>query len=310
MEIRTLNYFLTVARMQSFSKAAQELHITQPNLSRQIKELEDQYHVTLFKRDTRHVELTSEGRLLKKRAEEMIRLKRVIEEELTDPEIFSGDIHIACPESNSMALIVNTIKKISEKQPHIRFHLHSGNAELVECMIDEDEVEFGIVVGQNHLEKYDFMPLSSYEQWGVYLPADDPLALKDVITPMDLKGRPLILSNQDMISSKFHGWANSNKEPLNIIATYNLINNGLLLTKNHIGYCIGLDHMSCIRDDSLCFKQLSPPLIDQSMVIWKRYHYFSNIAQYFLSELKDVMYYTCTEDYHDRETEDDKSTAL
>lgn len=105
MELRVLHYFLTVARKQSFSKAAEELHITQPTLSRQIKELEEMYHVTLFKRDTRHVELTEEGLLLKKRAEEILRLVRVTSEELTNPEVLAGDIHIACPESNSMRIV-------------------------------------------------------------------------------------------------------------------------------------------------------------------------------------------------------------
>lgn len=290
MEIRVLNYFLTVARKQSFSKAAEELHITQPTLSRQIRELEEMYHVTLFKRDTRHVELTEEGLLLKKRAEEILRLVRVTSEELSSPEILSGDIHIACPESNSMNLIAKIIQRASQEQPHIRFHLHSGNAEYVNKMVDNGEADFGIVIGQNHLEKYDFFPLPEYEHWGVYIPNDDPLILKEVITPKDIKGIPLIISDQDMISSKFHGWARSNKEPLNFIATYNLIDNGLLLVKHHAGYCIGLEHMSCLHNESLSFKRLSPPLIDYSMVIWRKYHLFSKTAEYFVNLLQEMMY--------------------
>ena len=290
MEIRVLKYFLTVARKQSFSKAAEELHITQPTLSRQIRELEEMYHVTLFKRDTRHVELTEEGLLLKKRAVEIIELVRVTSEELSSPEILSGDIHIACPESNSMNLIAKVIQRASQEQPHIHFHLHSGNAEYVNEMIDSGEAEFGIVIGQNHLEKYDFFPLPEYEHWGVYIPNDDPLIFKEVITPMDIKGIPLIMSDQDMISSKFYGWAHSIKEPLKVLATYNLIDNGLLLVKHHAGYCIGLEHMSCLHNESLSFKRLSPPLIDHSMVIWKKYHIFSKAAEYFITLLQEMMY--------------------
>lgn len=289
VEIRVLNYFLTVARKQSFSKAAQELHITQPTLSRQIKELEEMYHVTLFKRDTRHVELTEEGLLLKKRAEEILRLVRITSEELSSPEILSGDIHIACPESNSMNLIAKVIQRASLEQPHIRFHLYSGNAEYVDQMIESGKADFGIVIGQNHLEKYDFFPLPDYEYWGMYMSKDDPLVQKEVITPEDIKGLPLIMSSQDMISSKFHGWAHANKEPLNILATYNLIDNGLLLVNQHAGYCIGLEHMSC-QYESLCFRRLSPPLIDYSMVVWKKYHLFSKVTEYFISLLQKMMY--------------------
>lgn len=288
MEIRVLEYFLTVARKQSFSQAAKELHITQPTLSRQIKELEQNYHITLFKRDTRHVELTDEGRLLKKRADEILRLMRITEEELTNPETLSGDICIACPESNSMSLIVDIIKKATNEHPHMKFHLYSGNAQFVDHMVDNEEAEFGIVVGQNHLEKYDYFPLPIYEKWGVYMPKEDPLAHKESIDPEDLRNVPLILSNQDMMRSKFHGWAYSNKEPLNIVATYNLINNGILLAQSHVGYCIGLDNIA--YTDDLCFRPLEPPLIDQSMVIWKKYHVFSKASEYFLSLLQENLY--------------------
>ena len=290
MEVRVLNYFLTVARRKSFSKAAEELHITQPTLSRQIRELEEEYHVTLFKRDTRHVELTEDGLLLKKRAEEIVRLVSVTSKELSDSEVLSGDIHIACPESNSMNLIAKVIHRATQEQPYIHFHLHSGNFEYVSDMINSGKAEFGIVVGQIHLEDFDFMPLSVYEHWGIYIPKDDPLSSNEHITPDDVKGLPLIISNQDMISSKFHGWSFLNNEPLNRVATYNLINNGLLLVKNHVGYCIGLENISCVQDDSICFKRLYPPLIDQIMVIWKKYHSFSKESRYFLTLLKDIMY--------------------
>lgn len=290
MEIRVLKYFLTVAQKQSFSEAAKELHITQPTLSRQIKELEESCHVTLFKRDTRHVELTDEGRLLKKRADEIIRLVRETENELSNKETLSGDICIACPESNSMNLIVETIQKMTAKHPHVKFHLYSGNAQFVDQMVDSGEVEFGIVVGENHLEKYDYFPLPSYEQWGVYMCTKAPLAVKETITPEDLRHEPLILSNQDMMRSKFHGWAYMNKEPLNIVATYNLINNGILLAKNHIGYCIGLDNVSCLSDEHICFRRLEPAIIDESMVIWKKYHSFSKASEYFLSLLQENLY--------------------
>lgn len=288
MEIRVLEYFLMIARKQSFSEAAKELHITQPTLSRQIKELEESCHVMLFKRDTRHVELTEEGRLLKSRADEILRLVRETKEELSNQETLSGDICIACPESNSMNLIVDTIKKMTLKHPHVKFHLYTGNAQFVDQMVDSGKVEFGIVVGENHLEKYDYFPLPIYETWGVYIPKDAPLASKEFLKPEDLRTEPLILSNQDMMRSKFHGWAYMNKEPLNIVATYNLINNGILLTKSGIGYCIGLDSIS--NNDDLCFRRLEPPLIDQSMVIWKKYHSFSKASEYFLSLLQENLY--------------------
>ena len=97
MEIRVLRYFLTVAREESITKAADVLHITQPTLSRQLAQMEDEMGVKLFDRGTRKIVLTNEGLLLRRRAEEILELVDKTERELTEQEeAVEGTVTIGC----------------------------------------------------------------------------------------------------------------------------------------------------------------------------------------------------------------------
>ena len=87
MELRVLRYFLTVAKEQSFTKAAEQLHITQPTLSRQLAALEEELGTVLFNRGGRNVTLTDEGILLKRRALEIIDLEDKIREEFKESQV-------------------------------------------------------------------------------------------------------------------------------------------------------------------------------------------------------------------------------
>lgn len=95
MEIRILRYFLTVAREESITRAAEVLHLTQPTLSRQLAQMEDELGVKLFERGTRKISLTNEGILLRRRAEEIVTLVDKTESELTEREdMIDGTITI------------------------------------------------------------------------------------------------------------------------------------------------------------------------------------------------------------------------
>ena len=97
MEVRVLRYFLTVAREESITKAAEVLHITQPTLSRQLAQLEGELGVTLFSRGTRKISLTSEGMLLKRRAEEILELVDKTEQEMArQEELVEGTVAVGC----------------------------------------------------------------------------------------------------------------------------------------------------------------------------------------------------------------------
>lgn len=290
MELRVLEYFLAIAREQSISKAAETLHLSQPTLSRQIKDMEEELGKQLIIRGNRRITLTEEGMILRKRAEEIISLVRITEDEIimSDEEIIQGDLSIGTGESESISSIAKIVKKMQEAHPNIRCHLISGNSVQVTEQLDRGLIDFGILFEPCDLSKYEFIKLPFKDTWGVLMPKDSPLASKEFITPDDLKNQPLILSSQQTESSSLFEWLRADSADLNIKATYTLINNGALLVKEGLGYALCLDKLINVTGDSnLCFVPLLPKLEISLYVAWKKYQIFTKVGEKFLTMIQD-----------------------
>ncbi len=258
MEIRVLHYFLTIAREESISGAAKVLHITQPTLSRQMQELEDEFGKKLFVRGNRKITLTDDGLFLRKRAEEIIELVDKTESEmLADQQILNGDIYIGAGETENMRLIIQIIERIQKDYPNIKFHFYSGNADDVTDKLDKGLLDFGVLIEPVNKTKYDFIKIPATETWGVLMKKDSPLAHLNHITPEDIKNKPLILSSQSMVKNEIASWFGKSYENLNIIATYNLIYNASLMVEENMGYALTIDKLINTTGKSrLCFKPL------------------------------------------------------
>lgn len=289
MEIRVLQYFLAIARMESISKAADYLHITQPTLSRQIKELEEELGKTLFIRGNRKITLTDEGMYFRKRAEEIINLVEKTEAEMAGSnDVLSGEIYIGGGETEGMRLVAKAIKRVQEEQPLIKFHLVSGNAQDVTDRLDKGIIDFGFLIEPTDLTPYDFIRLPTSNKWGILMRKDSPLAHKDFVTANDLQELPLICSSQDMITNTLAKWLGNSSKKLNIVAKYNLIYNASLLVEEGVGYAFTLDNLvSTHKDSPLCFKPLRPPLTAGHSIVWKKYQVFSKSAEFFLEVLQE-----------------------
>lgn len=288
MELRVLRYFLAVAREESISAAADFLHITQPTLSRQLMELEEELGKQLLIRGKRNrkIILTEDGMRLRKRAEEIIELADKTESEfLADGHDISGDVYIGCGESDAMHIIAKTAVKLRQKYPDIRFHLYSGNAEDVSERMEKGLLDFGIFITSGSLDKYDSLKLPDYDIWGVIMPKNDPLAAKEYVTPQDLSGLPLIISRQAV--QVITAWGKQNNIKLNIAGTYNLVFNASILAEEGFGYALALDKLVNTGEGSnLCFRPLQPELKENLSIAWKKYQIFSKAAQKFLDFLK------------------------
>ena len=220
MEIRVLKYFLAVAREENISAAADSLHVTQPTLSRQLMDLEDELGKTLFTRGNRRISLTEEGMILRKRAEEIVNLVDKTEAEImTSDDNISGDIYIGSGETEGMRLIAKVAKQLEDEGYNIRYHLFSGNAMDVEERIDKGLIDFGLFIEGVNLKKYDSIRLPYTDTWGVLMRKDSPLAKKSEIRPEDLWTVPLITSQQAENSNELSGWLKRDREQLNIAAT-------------------------------------------------------------------------------------------
>lgn len=294
MDLRVLNYFLAIARDQSIVHAAQSLHLSQPTLSTQIKNLEEELGKQLFIRGTRgsrKVILTEEGMILKKRAEEILDLVNRTEQEITmNNEILVGDIYIGTGETDGIRLIAKAAHLLQKKYPGIHYHIFSGNADFVLEHLDKGLIDFGLIFGDLDLTKYNALETPYCDTWGVLMRKDSPLAQKEFITPKDLRTQPLILSQQEAQGGTLTQWLGRNPEKLNIIATYNLIFNASLLVDEGLGYAIGLDKIiNTSGDSNLCFRPLEPSLKAKMNITWKKYQMFTKPAAKFLEVLKESL---------------------
>ena len=292
MEIRVLKYFLAIAREQNISVAANYLHVTQPTLSRQIKDLEDELGQKLFIRGSHNVTLTEEGMIFRKRAEQIIDMVTKTEEEFSDMgSNIIEDIYIGAAESYNMKYIAKVIKEIQENYPDIHYHLYSGNEEDVSELLDKGLIDFGILVDPADITKYDYLPLPESDIWGLIMKNDSPLAKKEHITKTDLLNLPLICSRQSLKSDNKHNdiinWFGKDFKNINVVATFDLTYNASILVNKNIGYAIAFDNIVNRNDyTNLCFKPLNPEVKSKLNIIWKKQMIFSKPAQLLLNTLQ------------------------
>ena len=285
MDIRVLRYFLAVAREESISGAAESLHLSQPTLSRQLSDLEEEIGKTLFIRGSRRITLTEHGTLLRKRAGEIIDLMEKTTKELTaSEESIAGDIYIGAGETEAVHYLTRAARRLQERYPEVHFHIASGDTVDVIEQLDKGLIDFGLLFGAVDEKKYSSIALPSYDVWGIIMLRDDPLAQKEFVTAADMEGKPLIVSRASPESGSLFGQVISN----NVVGSYSLVYNGSLMVADGLGYMLCLDKILNVTGDSpLCFRPLMPEIKAHMSVVWKKYQVFSKASQAFLSVLKE-----------------------
>lgn len=290
MEFRVLQYFLAVAREQSLSGAAESLHLSQPTLSRQLKDLEDELGKQLFTRSNKGIALTEEGMILRKRAEEIVQLMKKTEDEIAlADEAVSGDVYIGAGESDVNRILGQAASQLRENYPNICFHISSGNAVFVLEQLDRGLIDFGLVYGPVDHAKYEAIQLPFPDSFGVLMRRDSPLAEKEYICPEDLLDKPLIVSAQERREGRQMLRAIS-EDPsrLNIVASYTLLYNGSLLVAEGLGYAVCFDRLINTEGTNLCFRPLRPAFEVTANMIWKKYQMLSKPAQKFLQKMQKL----------------------
>lgn len=283
MEFRVLQYFLAVTREGNISAAAQSLHLSQPSLSRQLKELEEELGVTLFIRGRRRIELTEEGLILRRRASEMMQLVELTESEISEVKNdISGSLSIGAGESRSMRRITAVFKELKDQYPNIRLNIVSGDTEDLKDRLDRGLLDFALIFTDFDKESYHYLPSSSKEIFGVIMRKDCDLAEKEFITIKDLNDKPLIVSRANGLQL----FNSSQVRHMQVAATYNLLYNASLMVEDGIGYAISFDHLIDTSERSpLCFRPLSPEISVTPTLIWKRDQKLSIVSQLFIDTL-------------------------
>ncbi len=287
MEFRVLRYFLEVAREQSLTKAAATLHVSQPTLSKQLKDLERELGHKLFTRSNYGIVLTEEGMLLRRRADEIVSMVERTQGEFHALEgNVGGDVRIGCGESENIRHIARCARAVQERDPLVRVHLYSGNGEDLAERIESGMLDFAVLTRQADPARYNSLPLPGADTWGVIMRSDSALAEREALSVDDLVGLPLILSRQAMTDA-YAQWFGERLDELHVVATYNLAYNASVLAREGIGYVVSFDRLVHTGPGSdLTFRPLTPALVTHMNVAWKKHQVFSHAAQLMLDEMQ------------------------
>lgn len=287
MEIRVLRYFLAVAREESITKASETLHITQPTLSRQLSQMEEEVGARLFERGTRKIKLTNEGILLRRRAEEIIQLVDITERELVEQnEQVEGKISIGCGEIAAVRMLSELIRTFRGKYTRVSFDIFTAAADLVKEQMDKGLIDIGLLLEPVDMEKYDFIRLDMKENWVVLMRPDDPLAKKENVTAEDLLSLPLILPRRMSVQSELASWFGDYYGKLNVVFTSNLSTNGALMVEAGLAYSLVIEGAALWDQSKITYRPLSPALTATSVLAWKRGQPFSLAATKFINHIK------------------------
>ena len=291
MEIRVLKYFLETAREGSVTRAAAALHISQPSLSKQLKDLELELGKKLFVRSNYSIKLTDEGMLLRKRAEEILEMvEKTTDEFKALGNITGGDVRIGCAESHLVSHLAQVIRAFREDYPGLRYHLYSGGTAQVTERLDRGLLDFAFIVEPPSLSHYNYIEIPGVDTWGVLIRRDHPLAALEAVTCDDLAGIALICSEQSM-KADIPRWCGQQTDTLRFTGTVNLFYNGSVFVKEGLGCMLTFARLADTSpENGLCFRPLSPVLENKMYVIWKKYQVFTPIAELLVKRLEEAFH--------------------
>ena len=287
MEIKTLRYFLAVAREENMTRAAEILHVTQPTLSKQLKALEDELGKKLFTRHSFSIRLTDEGMLLRNRAEDLISMADKIEQEFISlDEITGGELYLGLAESYQIKYLARVIKKFKASYPNLHYHITSGDTEQIADKLDKGLLDFLVLAEYPDSRKYEYIEFPESDTWGLVIPKGDPLAKKKAIRAKDLAGLPLFCSEQAW-NNEIKEWAGTSFSKMKLEGSFRLSYNGSIFAKEGLGYLLTFEHLIDTSDGSdLVFLPLTPKAETKLYIVWNRYQAFTPIAERFLKQLQ------------------------
>lgn len=288
MEIRTLRYFLAVAREENMTRAAENLHVTQPTLSKQLKSLENELGKKLFTRHSFNIKLTDEGILLRSRAEDLVNMADRIEQEFVAlDDISGGDLYLGLAESFQIRYLAGVIKEFKLRYPNLHYHITSGDTEQIADKLDKGLLDFLVLAEYPDSRKYDFIEFPEADVWGLVMRNDDPLAEKEAVRVNDLEGLPLFCSEQAW-KNELKEWAGRSFSKLKLEGSFRLAYNGSVFVREGLGYLLTFDHLiDTSKNSGLAFRPLSPVMKTKLYIVWNRHQAFTPIAERFLKQLQD-----------------------
>lgn len=290
MDIRVFKYFLTVAKVGNITKAAEILHITQPTLSRQLMDLEEELGTRLFIRGKRQITLTNSGLLFQQRVKEIVSLLDKTERDLVEQnDMIGGIVSIGCVESTVSRALPELLEEFSNQHPRVQYELYSADGDDIREKLDRGNIDIGILLEPIETAKYDYIRLPHQEKWGVLMRRDDPLAQKKYVRIQDMLSLPLIIPRRTIVQNEITSWLGVENDSLCIYASHNLLTNAMLLVERKLGYAICVSGAYTIREsNSTCFVPFEPERKTTHVIAWKKNKIFSSATAHFIQFIKET----------------------
>ncbi len=289
MDLRLLEYFLAVAKVGNITKAAEQLHVTQPTISRQLMDLEEMLGTPLLTRGKRQVTLTDAGVLFQQRAQEIVDLMDKTERDLAEQrDLVGGTVSLGCVETCVSRMLPEVLKEFSARYPQVQYEIYSADGDDIREKLDRGELDFGVLVEPVEAAKYDCLRLPYWETWGVVMRKDDPLAEKQVLTAEDILPLTLILPRREIVQDNIASWFGAERSQLHIFGSHNLLNNAALLAEAGLGYVVCVGGAFEIRGgEHLCFRPIVPERTSGHVLAWKKNRVFHSAASRFRTFLSE-----------------------
>ena len=286
MNLRILNYFLTVVHEKNITKAAEVLHITQPTLSRQLMQLEEELGVKLFDRSQHKFTLTPSGQFLVERAKEILNMVEKTTLDIQEQEHnLTGSISMGAGEYQATEALARLISGFQKKYPAVNFELFTSSADLLHDKLDKGLLDVAILQAPVDTTNYDYLRLPIKETWCVLMRSDAPLAKKTAVTAKDLQGLPIILPARLQVRSEIFNWLSGDIAKMRFVGSCNLLANTAVLIEqnNYYGICV---RMPILDEERFAFRPLAPALHSEILLVWRRDRQQSLAMQKFIEFAK------------------------
>ena len=261
MEYRVLKYFLAVAREENITRASELLHISQPALSRQLMQLEEELGAQLFIRGKRNITLTDAGMLLRRRAQEIVDLTEKTENEFREGEKLGGIISIGSGESETMRFLAGCMQSFHEMNPGVTFDIYSNNADFIKERLEKGLLDIGVLLAPSDISRYEYIRLPHEERWGALLPTKCPLTAKEYVTAADLADRNIFMPRRGVVQG--------------------------VLVDCGIGTALTIEGAAALyKNDNITFRPFYPELRVSSVLVWKKYQPTSPAVSAFIEHIK------------------------
>lgn len=271
LNFQVLTYFLAIANEESITAACQVLHVTQPTVSRQISDSEKDLGVVLFERGPRKITLTKEGILFKRRAEEILSLINITEEEIArDSQELEGTIIIGGGELKTVDYVCEKMAEFQKLYPKVFFNFNTTTSDIIKDQMDKGLLDIGILLEPIEIDRYDYFRLPVTENWCVLIHPDSNLSKKNFIKPSDLLNGKIILPRRNNIKNELSSWFGKDITKLNIVATHNLNSNTAVMVSKNVGTALTIETELINSFYGIKVLKLKPELTARTVVAWKK----------------------------------------